>query len=100
MKKNKLFFTFCFSLFLNLHAVQDSALSGVIPVENVEHHQSAAHLTNAQQYVIVQNIADIEHVESGISAQEMVIEKCKDVLRVVGRRVLNAWYWMIKKIGF
>ncbi len=62
--------------------------------------QEVAPLTNAQQYVIVKNIAEIEGVESGISDREMVIEKCKDVLRIIGKRMLHAWYWMLKKIGF
>ena len=73
----------------------------MVPLSNtIQVQEHSVPLTNAQQYVVVQNIADMEHVESGISAKEMVIEKIKDILRVIGRRISMVWYWFLKYIKF
>jgi hypothetical protein len=74
------------------HEIQ--ALDPVIPTDTVRP------LTNAQQDVIAQMVADVEGVESCISRKEMVVEKIKDVLRVIGRRIQRVWNWGLKKIGF
>ena len=66
------------------------------------HHnnQQVVRPTIAQQDVIIQLIADVEHVQSGISPKEMVVEKSKDVLRVIGKRIARGWNWFLKVIGF
>ncbi len=65
----------------------------VVPVE-------VPKMTQAQKDVVVQMVADVEHLESGISPKEMVIEKTKDVLRVIGKHIARTWNWFLNKIGF